>query len=610
MKKIIFICVLFFSINIISAQDTLGLAQQNRIIKGERAFEAFSYLKARKIFEKVYAKGYVSARLLKQLGDSYYFTADYKKALKYYDLLLKDYNNIDTLYKLRFKVCSNTFENSKKNNIKTINSDYAIENAIFNTKETDYAPAFINDKLLFSSGREDDFAIKRVQDWNGEAFTDLYFFNTEDSTVVPLPKTINSKYNEGAVVYDSINKRLYFTRNNYSNRKKGFSKSNLVLLKIYSIDFINGEWKNLQELPINSDEFNTAHPALSEDRKHLFFSSDRPGGFGSSDLYKVEILGNNVFGTPENLGSTINSIARESFPFLLQDVLYFTSDRAEGFGGLDIFEYDFTLQTLTNLPQPINSPQDDFSLIINPITSKSYFTSNRKSGIGSDDIYIFNWKIEEKTESEIVLYDSETGEPLAFCNVEMTQVNNNKVREEQTNEKGVLDIKKIDKTTYIINVSKEGYLTDGIQFTFSEKDNNQIKIYLKREQKELAVGDDLSNALQIDNIYYDLDKFFIRKDAEVELMKIVLLMESYPKMQIAINSHTDSRQTKEYNMQLSINRAKAAYNWLIKNGIKANRLSFKGFGENKLLNNCKENVDCTEAEHQKNRRSEFIITKM
>ena len=120
----------------------------------------------------------------------------------------------------------------------------------------------------------------------------------------------------------------------------------------------------------------------------------------------------------------------------------------------------------------------------------------------------------------------------------------------------------------------------------------------------------MSNALQIDNIYYDLDKFFIRKDAEVELMKIVLLMESYPKMQIAINSHTDSRQTKEYNMQLSINRAKAAYNWLIKNGIKANRLSFKGFGENKLLNNCKDNVDCTETEHQKNRRSEFIITKM
>ncbi len=147
--------------------------------------------------------------------------------------------------------------------------------------------------------------------------------------------------------------------------------------------------------------------------------------------------------------------------------------------------------------------------------------------------------------------------------------------------------------------------------TINALTNDGIKqIALEKTLKPMKVGDDLAKILSIKNIYFDLDKFNIRSDAEYELTKFLLILQQEPQMKINIRSHTDSRASKEYNQYLSTNRARSTMQWLIRNGISAKRLQSAGFGESQLLNHCSDDVDCPEEEHQLNRRSEFIITKI
>ena len=601
MKKLFPFLTLFISF-------TALIAQERNLEKAEKAFEEFSYLKAQKIFEKVYENGYVTPLLLEQLGDSYYFVADYKKAFNYYKELVENSSDVSEIYKLRYAVAKKSLENSYLKSTKEA-LKYQITNLSFNSTKSDYAPAFYKDSIIFSSARDSVAVLRRTQKWTGEVFTDLFITNQQGSTVKELSKKINSKFNEGTVVFDSISQKLYFTRNNYLKRKRGRSKEKSTLLKIYSADLIDNKWTNIKELPINSDEFNSAHPALSEDGKYLYFSSDRPGGYGNSDIYKVEILEDNLLGTPQNLGPEINSIARETFPSIHKDMLFFASDREESFGGLDIFSFDLKNKALEKLVAPINSNQDDFSLIINTENQIGYFTSNRDGGKGGDDIYSFNWESISKVNAQVIVYDAETLEVVPNASIEWKEESDLNFIFEESNINGLLYLNKIEKSTYIINAFKEGYIKNGVVASFDEN-NKKAEVFLSKEQTKLKIGDDLKYALQINRIYFDLDKFNIRPDAAVDLMKIKLLLDEYPNMEIQINSHTDSRQTEQYNERLSHKRAVSTYNWLVEQGINQKRLKFKGYGESKLLNKCNNDSICTEEEHQKNRRNEFIITKI
>ena len=153
------------------------------------------------------------------------------------------------------------------------------------------------------------------------------------------------------------------------------------------------------ELPFNSDDYNVAHPALSPDEKFLYFASDMKGSLGESDIYRVEILGDNQYGTPENLGDIINTSGRESFPFVSKNnVLYYSSDGIPGLGGLDIFAVKFyengTVSKPINIGRPGNSADDDFCFVMDSDTKVGFLSSNRPGGKGRDDIYSF---YEEKT---------------------------------------------------------------------------------------------------------------------------------------------------------------------------------------------------------------------
>ena len=185
------------------------------------------------------------------------------------------------------------------------------------------------------------------------------------------------------------------------------------------------------------------------------------------------------------------------------------------------------------------------------------------------------------------------------------------IQESTTDNLGQYRFEVVCGKTYYVRVEKENYETGEKGISISNKSNvSRLDFEFEKRIKPIGLGTDLAKTLNIPIIYFDLDKSFIRKDAAYELEKIMIVMNDFPKLKIEIRSHTDSRQTEKYNNALSERRAKATRDWLVKKGINANRLTAKGYGESQLVNHCADGVKCSEAEHQENRRSEFVIVSM
>ncbi len=258
----------------------------------------------------------------------------------------------------------------------------------FNSPESDFSPTFYGDQLVFASAREGkgNFA------WDHSNYLDLYRVSPDGNAVEELEEGVNGKYHEGSAVFYNNNTQVIFTRSNYQKNKIGKSREGVNTLELfYSEKTSDDTWTAPERLPFNSAEFSTGHPAMSSDTT-LYFASDRPGGFGGTDLYRAEYQ-NGTWGEPVNLGENINTEGNEMFPSLYNDEqLYFASNGHEGLGGLDVFGVDISRgddARITNLGSPINTPADDFGLIVKPDGQHGYFTSNREGGSGNDDIYTF-----------------------------------------------------------------------------------------------------------------------------------------------------------------------------------------------------------------------------
>ena len=269
--------------------------------------------------------------------------------------------------------------------------------SILNIPITD---TFVYDnKIYFASARDTGNFSQRKHKWTGEYFTNLYFADVDPTTgksvkVNKFKTSINTKFHESSPAFTKDGKTVYFTRNNYVNGKKGKDDNKITLIKIYKATLENnGKWANSIELPFNSDNYSAGHPALSPDEKTLYFASDMPGTFGQSDIYKVSINGES-YGAPQNLGKTINTEGKETFPYVTsENEIYFASDGHPGLGGLDVFvgkiEDNGTISNIQNVGADINSPKDDFAYNIDPVSRRGYFSSNKDGGQGSDDIYKF-----------------------------------------------------------------------------------------------------------------------------------------------------------------------------------------------------------------------------
>ena len=629
--------------------------------KADFYFDKMWYAEAAELYEKALAKGEknYSYDVIQKAADSHYFNTDMENAYKWYDILYRNYGDemsSDNVFKYanslkgtgkyaRSKRMMRLYDKTmKKGDIATLDdvlnptrdemvldgilgtkNNYELKNLSVNSEYSDFAPMFLDsNQVVFASAKDSSFFTTRRYKWNDQPYLDLYSATIDKEAqdlngATKLTKNINTKYHEAGVAFSPDQSTMYFTRNNYGKKLKRdqFGVNNL---KIYVSKKVDGDWSEAEEVPFNSDDYSTGHPAMSPDGKQLYFVSDMPGTKGQTDIFVVDVLEGNTFSEPRNLGPEINTEQREMFPFMTDKKLYFASDGHTGLGGLDVFEVAYDeeegFQEVKNVGQPVNSNLDDFSFIINEENQQGYFASNRAEGKGDDDIYSFKRLLVEKV-PEIsnaiagVVTELVTGELIPEALVELLDEDGTKLKEIVSDEEGkfVLDELEADKK-YTVKATTDEYFENSQEVTTVENDTVSVDLKMKKLVDLIAVEDGVKK-LKTETIFFDFDKSYIRQDASKELNKLVEVMTEYPKMVIKIESHTDSRGTKAYNKYLSDKRAKSTRDYLTSQGISADRIeSAIGYGEEQLVNGCDGTIKCTRDEHFKNRRSEFIIVNM
>lgn len=636
---------------------TNNYAQEKQQEKADQLYNRYAYIDAIKVYERIAEKGYINQDVLEKLGNSYFFNADYKSALKWYDQL-SELSKTDSNVKLPTEFYYRYAQSLKsqeryteanqmldkftqlsggndqrakvyerhKNYLKEIeenSSRFELKPVSVNSENSEYGTAFYGDSIVIITKSKKPGIFTSKAEWTGDSYFDLYKTDKKGTDIVndvKFSEVLSSKFNESSPVFTKDLKTVYFTRNDVKISKK----AETVILKLYKSTLNdNGEWSKPEELPFNSNDYNVAHPALTPDEKYLYFASDMPGSVGKSDIFRVE-LKDDGYGKPENVGKLVNTEGRETFPFISKDwVMYFSSDGLPGLGGLDIFgvklNQDGTFGRLQNIGRPGNSPEDDFGFVVNSETREGFLTSNRQGGQGKDDIYGFleNPALVFECGKVIkgIVKDADTKEILD--NVQVTLLDKQPVQvDSKANDangefnfgKRVVDCN--DEFMYV-RAQKPEYTTAEQRVNFVKgEDEVYAEIFLKTEKKKLTVGDNLAKFFNIEIIYFDFDKSNIRPDAAIDLAKVVEVMKEYPNMKIEIQSHTDSRGSDAYNIALSGRRAKSTLEWMINQGISRDRLTAKGYGETQLVNGCSNGVPCSEEDHQLNRRSAFIITEM
>lgn len=263
-----------------------------------------------------------------------------------------------------------------------------------NTPMPEFSPAFYLNGLVFVSRRK-----QGPINWNtGKTYFEL-FYAERDANGIPgkrvsfSPRINNSWLNQGPVGFNRTGEQMFYSQDNSAGGVSKADEKGMVWMKIYQAAKGDFDWEGIKELPFNSDHYSCMHPCLSPDGSTLYFSSNKPGGYGGMDLYVVKRQENGAWMEPINLGPEINTNKNEVFPFIhTSGVLFFTSDGHDGYGGLDLFMIDIGGKrwgTVLNMGEPFNTKDDDLSLIVNADGTRGYFASSRPGGAGDDDIYIF-----------------------------------------------------------------------------------------------------------------------------------------------------------------------------------------------------------------------------
>ncbi len=621
-----------------------AFAQYSTQKKADNLFNKLSFVNAAEVYHNLIEKNYNANYAKRQLADSYAFMRKADSALIYYKQAVEENNNLPVKYLYNYaqalratgnykesriwlkafkkaggKIDDKTFLNDDDfiNSIFTAKQRYFLKDVNFNSKYSDFGAYKNNGTIYFASSRNEGVLSKNVYGWDGQPFLDIYTTQHSVDSVVnhksKLKGCVNSLFHEGPLTITKDGKTMYFSRSAYDKHTLDYDQNGISNLKIYKASLVDGKWSNIEELDFNDNSYSNGHPALSADESKLYFTSDMPGGYGGSDIYYVDINSNGTFNEPKNLGSIINTSKNESFPFVNSEgTIFFASDGHQGLGMLDIFgtvtDKQNNIISVLNLGTPVNSSKDDFSFFMDEDGLSGFFASNREGGVGSDDIYAFDRIPQLIIEGTIT--DANTNEPLDKVLVTLKDENGNKIADLVTDENGHYEINIDRDTDYILDTKKENFVNNSQNFTTKGLERNVKKltnnVTLNPVSKEDIPIEELLS------IYFDFNKYDIRKDSTVELDRIAnLMLNDYPNMVIKIESHTDSRGSSIYNNKLSHDRAKATFEYLVEKGIAPDRISeYRGYGEQKLTNNCNGKIKCSEDEHQKNRRTQFIVVKM
>ncbi len=501
-----------------------------------------------------------------------------------------------------------------------------------NTSSADFSPVYYKKGLLFTSDRITGTNNAKTYGWTGNGYLQLYYAEKTgpDSWAAPTPldDAVNTQFHNGPASVLESKGLIFITRT--SSIKKRSEKASvdptswlynaagtkfINRLEIFIAEQKGKKWGKTKPFAYNSEEYSVGHPAVTPDGKILYFVSDMPGGYGETDIYYSELKPDGTWGQPTNAGPKINTSGKESFPNITKDgVLYFSSDGHIGMGGLDIFKAQGTHKNWTgvqNMKFPINSSYDDFGIIFDETGEGGFLSSGRGDGKENtfDNIHSFSKSYipcvlhglaVEKLEGSNSLVKKEA--PLEKVKLELLAEGSDRPLITYSDKDGKFFFEVKGGMKYTLRGTRKGYLNQSLEVTPNCRFNSDsVKI-------EMVFNRDTPNKpIVLENIFYDLDKHNIRPDAALELDKLVQTLIDNPRIRIELSSHTDSRESERYNQMLSDLRAQAAVNYMIEKGIDRTRLEAKGYGETKLLNKCGNDVNCSEDEHQVNRRTEFKI---
>jgi len=601
---------------------------------------------------------------IEKLADCYAQINDFENAIKYYRMAtaMSGAKNQDWLYfgdalkaKGNYQEAKIAYSHYSDNNLQSVKNriagcDSAEKwkthplNKIYNIKQLNsnlsdwgavnyrnQAVLFVSDSLRYGVVDVDN-RNKRSGRTNN-SYHKIYSIDNLSNTnnsVYGFDKDVNYSSNHiGPIWFNRSFDTALITYTNFQSLKKirqkvgepgfHFNIYGTRRLTLYQAVMKNGKWNEPTPFQYNKEnEYSVGHATVSPDGQKLYFASDRPEGYGKIDIWYCVKTADGNWGPPQNCGPMINTPDDDAFPFMDKNGnLYYASKGKIGMGGYDIYKTSFVNDKWmepVNMRYPINSEGDDFSFYIpNDKESEGYFASNRDGGLGSDDIYGFILRPENtpirKHVIKMIVKDDENNEPLPFSVIDVSE--SGKVTRLNGNSNGTSFYPIEEGSSCNITVQHNDYRKTMFPLSIAApaEDTLAYELRLPRSlvNKNLVQGD----LFEIKYLYYDFDKWDIRPDAALILDELNTLMTvKYPNLVIELSSHTDSRGPTEYNQKLSDKRAASAKQYLVDHGIKANRIISKGYGETHLKNRCKDGVECSEAEHQQNRRTEVKVLKL
>ncbi len=582
-------------------------------------------------YQQAQAKGYVDKMLPYYMAMSAKSIGNYELTKSYLSEFVK--SKPSRLYQIKSEI---ELENlGQIPDLLKKQSPVTLQALTGNTSKTEFDAKKIGDELIFTSSSKPE-----IYKNNGLPFLGIVKAPLKNPGEIGNQSIFSSALfkenaNDGTPAFTKDGSTVVFARGN-----TGKSKDPSPDVDLYMSKKTGNAWSEPERLSISDSLAWDGSPSFSTDERTLYFSSNRRGGKGGVDLYRVPIDNSGRFGRPINLGSTINTPGDELFPYVSANgKLYFSSDGHPSIGGLDLFvasrnENEIIVE---HLGVPINSIGDDFAISFSDST-QGYISSNRPGGKGDDDIYFFKstgsedrwWTtapppVIDTLNKKIINYFVQvkvvdpTGNPIDSVKINVRK-NGQTLSNEKTNKKGFIElIDMAENDELVFKCDKEDFIT--VRSSFSMEGKTIPESLLKKEMTDTTfqviitmdrpeIGKEISKLYEINSIYYDLDKADIRPDAAEELDKIVQFLSDNPQMNLELGAHTDARASTGYNLKLSQRRAESAVKYIIRRGIATDRIKPKGYGESQLINECSDGVECPEEMHQQNRRTEFKIIKI
>lgn len=565
----------------------------------------------------------LNGQLYLDIGELQLKNAEFEDAKEYFDLVLNDTrgsipeNIVERSRELRKTAEFNIEARRNPSDINPVNIGRGV-----NTDRPEYFPTITVDgkTLLFTR----EVAFEGNKDGRGQEdfFISNLTENKEWGPASPMPRNINTNLNEGAPTFSADGRTVIFvacadiTGYDYGGNRQGKGSCDLFVT-----EKIGNKWTDPVNLPgkVNTPTWES-QPSLSADGKTLYFIRQiGPRHDQRTDIFRSELQADGTWGQAVRLPDNINTTKQESSVQIHPDgqTLYFTSDGHPGLGGLDIFmsrkDPLGNWGNPINLGYPINTENNENSLLVGPDGEIAFFASDRKGGEGDLDIYHFRMpealRPVKTTYFEGIVFDAQTKKPLKG-RFELIDIETGEQIVQSTADAitGEFLLALPTGRTYALNVSFDGYAFFSENFNMKKGNGAPIKMDVP------MIPIHSESPILLANVFFDLNKSTLRDESFVELKKLRDFLKSNEAIKVEIGGHTDSRGDAQLNQKLSEDRAKAVYDYLVAEGIAKNRLSYKGYGTSKPINDAATIAQLSSEEdedkaHQENRRTEYRIVK-